>query len=282
MNDGIMLRVALVCLLLITCSFGCSQEPTWAKKATTFPEQCASWYPSKAQPCKPVRVVAPDGKRSVQVRYRKRLVSATAWLLQAYIRVTVQGNESPETALPESFQNVDLLWSPDSRAFFVDGDGDGAPVSGFWVYVYLADDPAHPLNVTENARRDMLNEFPASKAAYPNAEDLTGCKTGSRDQVRMDADSINVTAIEWLTPSSVLVMAQIPCDTLFGGIMCQVMGYELEVPTGRIIKRIDAKHLKREWQSSIARIFRIPEAPKYCPASDTSKGSDNGSTRRCT
>ncbi len=77
-------------------------------------------------------------------------------------------------------------------------------------------------------------------------------------------DEYNMTGIDWVNPSTILIMAQVPCSTSQGGIMCQVMGYELEVPTGRIVKRIDAKDLKRDWQKSMAWDFRIPDPPKYC------------------
>ena len=56
--------------------------------------------------------------------------------------------------------------------------------------------------------------------------------------------------IEWVSASTVLVMANIPCDTLYGGIMCQIMGYEIDVPTGRILQQIDAKQLKLRWQKT--------------------------------
>lgn len=266
-----MKRLVLIAILglFATAPFALAAKPSWAKKATAFAGQC---WPGKTQLCKPVRISSPDGKSSVEVRYRKQVLKQVLtqytipdnWILQAYLRVSTPGRGTSEAALHESFQNVDLLWSPDSQAFFVDGDGDGAPVSGFWMYVYLADNPSNPRDITEIARRDMLKEFPASKAAYPNANDAMGCKVGSRDQLGVDADSVNVTGIDWMTPSSILVMAEVPGDTLYGGIMGQVMGYELQVPTGRILKRIDAKHLKQEWQKSMAWNLRVPDPPRYC------------------
>jgi len=266
-------------------------KPRWAKKAVSFPEECTSYFPGGYQPCKPVRIPSPDGKSSVEVRYRKRLIihypTPDDSILQAYLRVTTPGSGTREAALPEGFQNIDLLWSPDSHAFFVDA-GNGGGYWGFWVYVYLVDDPTEPRDVTENAQRDMLAEFPACKTAYPNAEDTTGCKKISRPvdvETCMKAEAnpkyspeYNMTAIDWITPSSILVMAEVPRSSSYGGIMCQVMGYELEVPTGRIIKRIDAKELKRDWQKSMAWDFRIPDPPEYCSrVSDSSEASNPGS-----
>jgi len=245
-------------------------QPTWAKKATAFPERCDV---EKTQACRPVRVPAPDGKSSVEVLYRKERVSGTDWVLQAYLRVTTPGRGVHDAALPEGFQNVDLLWSPDSRTFFVNGC-EGGVYWGFWVYVYLVDDPEDPRDVTEEAQRDMLRQFSPCKAAYPNAEDAGGCKKTSRDAeldtcMRAQSDpkyspGYNMMGIDWVNPSTLLVMAEVPCDSLYGGIMCQVMGYELEVPTGRILERIDPKDLKLEWQKSMAWEFRIPDSPRYC------------------
>jgi len=267
-------------VLLIIASFigyapaGLAIEPTWAKGATAFPEQCASYYPDKAIPCKPTRVVAPDGKSSVQVFYSRKTFSRAdlggyGWVLQAHLRVIVSGKQTGEMTLPLSYQNVDLLWSPDSEVFFVDGDGDGAPVAGSWVRVYVADHPTNPIDVTESARRDMLKQFPASEAAFPNGDDPTGCEREDRGQVSTPADDINVSAVAWVTSSSILIVAEVPCDSNRGGIMCQVMGYELRVPEGRILKRISARDLKREWQKSMAWDFRIPDPPRYCSTSDS-------------
>lgn len=247
-------------------------EPIWAKKATAFPEQC---QPRKTQECKPVRIPAPDGKSSVEVRYRKESNSKEDLGLQAYIRVTTPRGGTREAALPEGFQNVELLWSPDSRAFFVSG-GNGGAYWGNWVYVYvLNDSKLEPIDIAQKAQGDMLEEFPPCKAAYPNGEDAGGCKKTSRIDIdvekclKQEADpnyspGYNMTGIDWDNASTILVMAEVPCSSSYGGIMCQVMGYELEVPTGRILKRIDARQLKRDWQKSMAWNFRIPEPPRYC------------------
>jgi len=246
-------------------------QPRWANKATAFPNLC---YSDKAAACKPLHIPAPDGKSSVEVLYRKDLSSlADDWWLQAYLRVTAPGTSAREAALPDNFEgatNAEILWSPDSRGFFVNGSDSAITGS---MYVYLADEPTQPKDITEEAQRDMLKEFPPCKAAFPNAHDAKGCKKASRYQVpgceygkpdpKYTAESYMV-GIDWVNASTILVMAEIPCDTLFGGIMCQVMGYELEVPSGRILKRIDAKHLKLDWQKSIAWKFRMPEPPLYC------------------
>jgi len=74
----------------------------------------------------------------------------------------------------------------------------------------------------------------------------------------------NMTGIDWVNGSVILVMAEIPCSRSYGSIMCQVMGYELQVPTGQVLKRIDARQLKLRWQESMAWKFQIPDPPRYC------------------
>jgi hypothetical protein len=216
----------------------------------------------------------------VNVVYRS--AGATEGYLQAFLRVTTPTHSSRDTALPEGYQENHLLWSPDSKSFFVNG-GNGGSYWGFWVYVYLADDPAMPIDVVNEARRDMLNAFPPCKAAYPNNRDAAGCKEESRnkdiscDKLEPDpeyASSYNMTGIDWVSSSVILVVAHIPCSTSHGGIMCQVMGYELEVPSGRILKRISAKQLKLE-----SRISRIPDPPKYCPTPGADAPSSDGLKR---
>jgi hypothetical protein len=277
-----------VVLLLVATPVALAISPTWAKKAVAFPSQCdveANGADKNASPrtalaplptttaCKPVSIPSPDGRSRVEVAYKKVKIEPDYLTLQAYLRVATPNRGTHDAALPEGFQNIDLLWSPDSHAFFVNG-GNGGAYWGFWVYVYLADDPTEPRDVTEAAQRDMLKEFPPCKAAYPNGKDATGCKEGSRDidvETCMETEAdpkyspeYNMTGIDWVNASTILVMAEVPCSSSYGGIMCQVRGYELEVPTGRILKRLDAKQLKLGWQKSMAWNFRIPDPPQYC------------------
>ena len=247
-------------------------QPTWAKNATAFPEQCDS---RSAGQCKVTRIPSPNGKSSVEVRYRKGSASADDLLLHAYLRVTTAGAATRTAPLPEGFQNIDLLWSPDSSAFFISGNNGGA-YWGNWVYAYVVNDSKlEPIDIAKKAQHDMLKEFPACKAAHPNGGDARGCEEASRPVhdvetcFRKEADprydpEYNMTGVAWVNASTILVMAEVPCSSSYGGIMCQVLGYELDVPTGRILKRIDAKQLKKEWQKSMAWNFRIPEPPRYC------------------
>jgi hypothetical protein len=228
-------------------------EPTYAKKAVAFPEVCRELHDFPN--CKAMQIPSPDGKSSVQVFYKKLELDREKSMLLAFLRVTTPVKGTREVGLPDGFQDIDLLWSPDSRAFFLNG-GNGGGYWGFWVYVFRVDgDSLEALNITPVAQKDMLRLFPPCKAMYLDSQT---CKSDEDDP------EYNMSAIDWLADSSaILVMAEVPCSSSYGGIMCQVMGYELEVPTGKILKRIDAKHLKLDWQRSMAWKFRVPDPPEY-------------------
>jgi len=176
--------------------------------------------------------------------------------LVAYFLLRGENRTSREGEFPYGFQDIDLLWSPDSKAFFING-GNGGGYWGFWVYVYRVDDPKmEPLDITGQAKLDMVKTFPPCKASRL---DRNICL-----ELEKNPDS-NMTGIDWSGGSSTLVvMAQVPCSGGYGGIMCQVMGYELEVPTGKIVRRMSAGEFAKIWQKSMAWRFEIPDPPEYC------------------
>jgi hypothetical protein len=104
----------------------------------------------------------------------------------------------------------------------------------------------------------MVKAFPPCKASQL---DLEECRELEKNP------GYNMSGIDWSNDSSALVvMAEIPCSGGHGGIMCQVIGYELEVPTGNIMGRMNAREFKKNWQKSMAWKFDIPDPPEYCDA----------------
>lgn len=75
-------------------------QPTWAKKAVAFPEQCGEYKPYKNEDCKPIRIDSPDGKAKVDVFYRSVTDEAGAHFLQAFLDVTAPVQGRREAALP--------------------------------------------------------------------------------------------------------------------------------------------------------------------------------------
>lgn len=147
-----------------------------------------------------------------------------------------------------------MLWSPDSRAFLV--DGGLSAYSGFFVSVYRIDaGNVTKLKVTDAAQKDMVRTFPPCKAY--NRDPLT-CK-------RTEANpGYNMSGMGWARGSAtVIVMAEVPCSSSYGGIMCQVQGYEIDAFNGRILRKMTAPDLKKEWQNKMAWDMRIPDPPAY-------------------
>jgi hypothetical protein len=190
------------------------------------------------------------------VRYRKADWDSKGKTVKAYFVVQFSNGIRKKTDLPPGFQNIDLLWSPDSKTFFING-GNGGGYWGFWVYVNRLEDPKlEPVDVTAKAQLDMVESFPPCKAS--------GLDKDECQKIGKEPD-FNMSGIDWAGDSSkIIVMAEVPCSGGHGGIMCQVMGYELEIPTGKILRRMTALQFGREWRKSIAWKFSVPDPPEYC------------------
>ena len=243
------LILALLAQLLAVTGAGLAEKPVWARKAQAFPSVCRE--KNEFKKCKPLRIPSPDNKSVIEVLYRKAKDAR-----QAFLRVITSGGHMREAELPWSFEDIDLQWSPDSKAFFVNG-GNGGGYWGFFVYVFRLDDPKlQPFEITHEARRDMLESFPPCKARGIARKTCSG--------IENDPQYPNMSGIDWIGSSfAIVVMAEVPCSGSFGGIMCQVKGYELEVPGGKILRRMDARHLKARWQHSMMFKLEIPDPPEY-------------------
>jgi hypothetical protein len=146
----------------------------------------------------------------------------------------------------------EVLWAPNSNAFLVNGSESAYAGNAFIV---------HRLNgrglmttaLADAAQRDMVRTFPPCKA---NGLNRSECQRITRNP------EFNMSAIAWTrNAGAIIVVAEVPCSSTYGGIMCQVMGYELEIPTGRILTRMTADELKRRYQSRMAWSLRIPDPP---------------------
>jgi len=177
-------------------------------------------------------------------------------MCRAALRLNTPGHPPRTTDAPASNGDLELLWSPDSKSFFING-GFGSAISGFYVYVYRVDaSEFKALDLTHQAMLDMVKTFPPCKALQHDPHE---CKT-----MEHDPEYYNMTGIDWLQDSmALIVMSEVPCTSRYGGIMCQIMGYQVEVPSGKILARLSARELRQKWQRSMAWRFRIPEPPEY-------------------
>jgi len=244
----IVLLLAVGFVSLIPAMHG--ERPTWARKATAFEGTCRER--SEFHRCKSLRIPSPDNKSSVEVTYEKENDAMIALL-----QLTTPGRGIRVIGVPCSFNSGELLWSPNSKAFFING-ACGSAISGFIVTVYLVDseDIDVASDFTQEAMHDMVKSFPPCKAVNHDPEE---CKV-----MQTDREYYNMSGIDWLEDSSgMVVMSEVPSTSRYGGIMGQVMGYELGVPSRKILRRLDAKQFKMKWQKSMAWKFRFPDPPEY-------------------
>ena len=214
-------------------------KPIWANGATALDLSCSS---SRQL------IESPDRHSSIRVLCQSRAGADNVYTLRLQTK-----NGSHDLPLIEGAH--EMLWAPDSQAFLVDG-GTSA-YAGFFVSVFQLDSSGtpHRRNVTKTAQRDMVASFPPCKAQNL---DRIGC-------MRIEENpEFNMLGVAWSRGSSTInVLAEVPCSNLYGGIMCQVLGYEIEVNTGTMLKRLTARQVGHAWQHSLAWRLRVPDPPVY-------------------
>ena len=214
-------------------------KPIWANGATALDLSCS--FPRHL-------IESPDRNSSIRVLCQSRSGADNVYTLRVQTR---KGSHD----LPLDEGAHEILWAPDSQTFLVDG-GTSA-YAGFFVSVFQLDGSGAPrrLNVTKTAQRDMLASFPPCKAQNL---DRTGCMRIE------DNPEFNMSGVAWSRESSTInIVAEVPCSSSYGGIMCQVLGYEIQVNTGSILKRLTAKQVAHVWQQSLAWKLRVPDPPVY-------------------
>jgi hypothetical protein len=236
-------------LMLVTASAG-SDAAIWARSGIPIEGTCDGSMPAVSPPVK-----SPD--KTTEVALECKTLNRD----DAEIALTVRhAGRVWEIALPmtvrDRWRPQELLWSPDGQLFMVNGS-ENAYAGNAFVVIDLRDPNPTAKEITESAQRDMVKRFPPCKAA--NREESL-CQRMERDP------HFNMSAITWTRDShSVVVMAEVPSNSAYGGIMGQVEGYEIDSASGRILKRLSATELKARWQSEMAFRMRIPEPATYGP-----------------
>jgi hypothetical protein len=220
--------IVMVIRLLVLC--GCAilaratDNPIWGKAPTLLGPTRTRGH-ATAQ-----RIVSPDGKTVLQV--------FPAQSSERFLRIRISREQGQRQDVDLDEGAHELLWAPDSTAFFV--NGSTSVYAGFFTAAYrFGPDGLRKLNLTGNAQRDMLTSFPPCKAS--NRIEAFCMKIERNPE-------FNISGLAWIGPSQIVVMAEIPCVSAFGGIMCQIQGYVLGLPDGRIIERLPARELKTSWQ----------------------------------
>jgi hypothetical protein len=217
-----------------------TERPTWAKQAVVIDRRCTS----TAQ-----QIKSPDRGSSIEILCHPGKQSDPTYTM----RVLVSDGRSYSVPLDNGAHEI--LWSPNSKAFLI--NGGSSAYAGFFVTVYHFEQSAgiRKSIITERAQRDMVVHFPPCKVQNRDAQ---AChKIAANPQY-------NMSGIAWADNSSAVdVFAEIPCSSSYGGIMCQVLGYELRVPDGRILQRLTASQVKHSWQPQMGWDMKIPDPVIY-------------------
>ena len=249
MVRGVVIQFVLATLLATAAM----AAPIWAKRAVALEPRCDGSPRVKAR-----RIVSPDGTVTIEPRCRWSAALDDEFMV---LRVTSRTGRVQEVEVKHKKDDMwrpqELLWSPDSKAFFI--NGSPSAYAGFAVIVYeLRPDGFVAPEVTGAAQRDMVATFPPCKAAYRD--------TGFCKELEIDAD-YNMSGLAWTRGSSAIaVFAEVPCSGSYGGIGCQVMGYEVAIPSGRILRRLTARETKKRWQSNMAWNIEYPWTTGLWPA----------------
>ena len=242
----IFFATAIVIVIGLGVHSAAAANPIWSKAGVRLPSGC--------EDSRDVRLVrSPRADTRVEVHCGGRNAST-----KTILRITTRTNAPVDVALdtPEGsiWRPEEVVWAPDASAFIING-GENAYAGFDFVVVDIRRVPIVPVRITAAAQRDMVASYPPCRAMGLEPDD---CR-------RITADpQFNMSAIAWTRGSkAVVVFAEVPCSSSYGGIMCQVMGYELEVATGRILSRMTPRDLKRRFQSQMAWQMRIPDAPIY-------------------
>jgi hypothetical protein len=216
-----------------------SDGATWAKRATPFNLSC----PSRDQ-----LIWSPDRQRSIELLCIKHGEGDPTYSLRL---IDKNGGSS---TLPLRDGAKELLWSPDSNAFFI--NGSESAYAGFFVIAYqITSGTPHEHVITVQAEKDMVDAFPPCKAAN---RDETACISEARDP------QWNMSGVGWSSDSkSIFVFGEVPCSSSHGGIMCQVRGYRVDAANGTILKRVSARQVKAQWAGMMGWQMHIPDPPVY-------------------
>lgn len=221
-------------------------RPIWSKKGVSFYGACGE----NSIPCNEISIFSPDHKSWVVVGYKPDPEHPEF----RYPSLTVfRAGRLVGSVKAVGLVQDEIVWAPDSQAFFVNGNNNAN--SDYHVAVHRLEDPhLGPDHITEEVEKDMVRSFPPCRAKNP----LDNCA-----EVAEEREYFGVAGLDWIGASEIVVMAEVNESSMMGGIRGQVLGYEIEVPNGRIVRRLEPRELAQRWQHSMAWKFRIPDPPEF-------------------
>jgi len=227
-----------------------ANKPVWSKKAVSFRAGCDE---DERKECKPLKIFSPDRNSFVKVSYEPNSLNPSLEIVA--LTVVHDGKPLGPVGPTGSVEN-EIVWAPDSKAFFINGSNNANGDYHFAVYRLVDSKISVVSDLTANALQDVVRSFPPCRAKDPSDK----C-----EELAADPDGyIGTAAIDWLQNSSaIVIMAEVTCSSSMGGIMCAVLGYELDIPSGKILRRMEPKEFARRWQHSMAWKFHDPGPPEF-------------------
>jgi hypothetical protein len=235
---------AIIVLAVLEAAAGIACAGRFSRSATTVPLLC---FGKKCPAAVDVR--SPNGKNELRRTFtpfgedRIEVPKIEIVTPRGYWELAVAESTDP-------WNDMDVLWSPDSKYVALTGEMDSY-IETVRVFAINETGPKQ-LDVDMQPTQDMAHRLRPICARYVGR---LGCDP---DQ---DEDGLNFAAIAWAGKHTLVLMSEVPCDTIWGGIMCQVMGYEVDIPSGRIVRAMTPQEFKSRWQHSMAWNFRIPPKP---------------------
>jgi len=228
------LCAALASLLVNSPAF--ATDHIWSKSGTAVHGLVGKRVAAKAVP---IEISSPDHSNRVEVTFLDNVPVISLYKGKKELELPLFGIPTEE----------EILWSPDSKSVAVTGSDTGITN---WTKIFRVGGEKAELVPLEFVQRDMATTYPICEG---QSVELEVC------HAEENGDQFNYATIAWADATTAVIMAEIPCSSSQGGMMCQVEGYEIDVRSGRILRRMTARELKRRWQSKLAWNLRIPDPP---------------------
>jgi hypothetical protein len=202
--------------------------------------------------CAPVvDVFSPDGEEEIRRTFaplRDDRLNITVDIPKLTV-VTQTGRwELAPDESRDPWLDLDVLWSPDSRFVALTGHTN-TYIEYLRVFAITGSGPRE-VDASLQPGQDMVHRF------GPYCDRYVG-----KLRCNLNAEDPNFAAITWTDHNTLVLMSEVPCSTIWGGIMCQLMGYEVDIPSGKILRAMTPREFRARWQHSMAWKFRIPQEP---------------------
>jgi len=247
----------LLCIAIASLIFNSSAragDHIWSKKGTVVSTVVGNEGIGKVGP---LEIYSPDRSNRVEVMF----VDSGGTRDATPVIALYKGENELQLPLYGAPTELEILWSPDSQSVAVTGSDTGITN---WTKIFrLRDDKPEAVNL-QPVQQDMAATYPICEGQ--NIEEAV-CRA------EKNGDQFNYATIAWADATTAVIMAEIPCSSSQGGMMCQVEGYEIDVRSGHILRRMTARELKRRWQSKLAWNLRIPDGPYLKPKTPNASGS---------